>query len=104
MIIWFICACTVFVTAVLSVSVVICRTEHVYDTAELASYSSTLSPNNVLISIQGEVFDLASVAERPGTHRRVVGVVPVKSILKYGGQSSDGKSVIGMYTLSNFHD
>jgi chitin synthase len=102
MIIWFICACTVFVIAVLSV--VICSTEHVYDTAELASYSSTLSPNNVLISIQGEVFDLTSVAERPETHRRVAGVVPVKSILKYGGQSSDGKSVIGMYTLSTFHD
>jgi chitin synthase len=85
MIIWFICACAVFVIAVLGV--VICPTEHVYNTAELASHSSTLSPNNVLTSIRGEVFDLSSVAE---THRRVVGVVPVKSILKYGGQSSDG--------------
>jgi chitin synthase len=49
-------------------------------------HSSTLSLNNVSTSIRGEVFDLTSVAE---THRRVVGVVPVKSILKYGGQSSD---------------
>jgi len=56
-------------------------------TTQLVSHSSTSSLNNVLTSIQGEVIDLTSVAE---THRRVVGVVPVKSILKYGGQSSDG--------------
>ena len=56
-----ICACVVFVIVVLGV--VICPAEHVYNTAELASHSSTLSPYNVLTSIRGEVLDLTSVAE-----------------------------------------
>lgn len=84
LIIWFICACAVFVIAVLGV--IICPTEHVFNSAELASHSSTLSPNNVYTSIRGEVFDLTNIA---ATHRRVVGVVPEKAILKYGGQNAD---------------
>ena len=84
LLIWFICACAVFVIAVLGV--VICPTEHVFSTSELASHSSILSPNNVYTSVRGEVFDLTTVA---ATHQRVVGVVPTKAILKYGGQSAD---------------
>ena len=84
LLIWFICACAVFVIAVFGV--VICPTEHVFSTSfstsELASHSSTLSPNNV----RGEVFDLTTVA---ATHQQVVGVVPIKAILEYGGQSVD---------------
>ncbi|KAF8965794.1 glycosyltransferase family 2 protein [Flammula alnicola] len=83
-IIWFLCGCAIFVIAVLGL--VICPTEHIFNSSELASHSSALSPNNVLTSIRGEVFDLTSVAQ---THQRVVGVVPTKSILKYGGQAAD---------------
>lgn len=85
LLIWFICGCAVFVIAVLGI--LICPTEHVFNTSELASHSSTLSPNNVYTSIRGEVFDLTTVA---ATHERVVGVVPTKSILKYGGEAADG--------------
>jgi chitin synthase len=84
MIIWFICACAVFVIAVLGV--VICPTEHVFSTSELASHSITTNPNNVFTSIAGEVFDLTQIA---ATHQRIVSVVPVKSILKYGGAPAD---------------
>jgi len=84
LLIWFICACAIFVIAVLGV--VICPTEHVFSTSELASHSSILSPSNVYTSVRGEVFDLTTVA---ATHQRVVGVVPTKAILKYGGQSAD---------------
>jgi chitin synthase len=84
MLIWFICACAVFVIAVLGA--VICPTQHVFSTAELASHSFTSNPNNVLTSIRGEVFQLNQIAS---THNRIVSVVPGKSILKYGGISAD---------------
>lgn len=84
MLIWFICGCAIFVIAVLGS--VICPTEHIFNTSELASHSSTLSPNNVYTAIRGEVFDLTGVA---AIHRRIVGVVPVQAILKYGGQVAD---------------
>ena len=85
-VIWCICGCAIFVAAVLGL--LICPTEHVFNSnlSELASHSFALSPNNVLVSIRGEVFDLTSVAQ---THARVVGVVPTKSILQYGGTSAD---------------
>ncbi|KAF8905955.1 glycosyltransferase family 2 protein [Gymnopilus junonius] len=84
LIIWFICGCAIFVIAVLGV--LICPTEHIFNSAELASHSLQLNPNNVLTSVRGEVFDLTSVAQ---THQRIVGVVPVKTILKYGGEVAD---------------
>ena len=84
LLIWFICGCAVFVIAVLGV--LICPTEHVFNTSELASHSSTLSPNNVYTSIRGEVFDLSKLTQ---AHQRVVAVVPSKAILNYGGESAD---------------
>ena len=84
MLIWFICACAVFVIAILGD--VICPTQHVFSTSELASHSATSNPNNVYTSIRGEVFDLNNIAF---THERIVSVVPSKSILKYGGTSAD---------------
>lgn len=84
LLIWFICGCAVFVIAVLGV--LICPTEHVFNTSELASHSFTLSPNNVYTSIRGEVFDLSKVTQ---AHQRVVNVVPSKTILNYGGQAAD---------------
>lgn len=84
MLIWFVCACAIFVIAVLGN--VICPTEHVFSTSELQSHSTTTNPNSVYTSIRGEVFDLNQIAFM---HSRVVSVVPTKSILKYGGVSSD---------------
>ena len=59
LIIWFICACAVFVIAVLGL--VTCPTQHVFNTPELASHSYQNDPNNVYTSIRGEVFDLSGV-------------------------------------------
>ena len=84
LLIWLSCAGAIFVIAVLGV--IICPTEYVFNTSELASHSATLNPNNVLVAIRGEVFDLTTIV---ATHQRVVGVVPSKAILKYGGQVAD---------------
>ncbi|KAG5643421.1 hypothetical protein DXG03_000965 [Asterophora parasitica] len=82
--IWLACCGAIFVIAVLGL--LICPTEHVFNSVELASHSATLSPNNVLTAIRGEVFDLTTIA---ATHQRIVGVIPTKPILKYGGQVAD---------------
>lgn len=83
--IWFICGCAVFVIAVLGN--LICPTEHVFNTSELASHSYTNDPDSVYTSIRGEVFDLTGVA---ATHLRIVPVVTTTTMLKtYGGTSSD---------------
>ncbi|KII91880.1 glycosyltransferase family 2 protein [Plicaturopsis crispa FD-325 SS-3] len=95
-IIWFICGCAVFVIAILGA--VICPTEHVFSTSELASHSSTSNPNNVYTSIRGEVFDLTQIAD---VHQRIVGVVPEKSILKYGGLSADAIFPVQVSALCN---
>ncbi|KAJ9113179.1 hypothetical protein QFC22_006018 [Naganishia vaughanmartiniae] len=80
MIIWFICGCAVFVIAILGN--LICPTEHVYSTGELAAHNYDDDPNNAYVSIRGEVFDLTTFAS---THLSVVPVVPTKSIMKYSG-------------------
>ena len=84
MIIWFICACAVFV--IVFISPIICPTEHVFNTAELNGHSFKNNPNNVYIAIRGEVFDLTAVA---ADHTRAVKVVPSKSVLQYGGSTAD---------------
>jgi chitin synthase len=84
MIIWLMCACAVFVIAILGN--LICPTEHVFSTSELAGHTVENSPENVYVAIRGEVFDLTQVSQ---THLRVVPVVPEKSVLKYGGTIAD---------------
>ncbi|RPD61627.1 glycosyltransferase family 2 protein [Lentinus tigrinus ALCF2SS1-7] len=96
MIIWFICGCAVFVIAI--ISPLICPTEHIFNTAELAQHSSTNDPNNVYTSIRGEVFDLTSIVP---DHERHVNVVPAKSILKYGGTSADNIFPVQVSALCN---
>ncbi|KAI0062534.1 glycosyltransferase family 2 protein [Artomyces pyxidatus] len=96
LLIWFMCACTVFVIAVLGD--LICPTEHVFTTNELASHSFQSNPNNVFTSIRGEVFDLTQVAS---THQRIVPVVSSKSIMKYGGTSSDDIFPVQVSALCN---
>jgi chitin synthase len=84
LIIWFVCGCTVFVIAVLGN--IICPTEHVFSTGELASHSYKRDPNNVYTAVRGEVFDLTELAS---LHQRIVPVVPLKSVMNYGGQIAD---------------
>lgn len=96
MVIWLICACAVFVIAVLGL--VICPTQHVFSTSELASHSYQNNPNNVYTSIRGEVFDLTAVA---ATHQRVVSVVSTKSVLQYGGMASDAIFPVQVSALCN---
>ncbi|KAI0049900.1 glycosyltransferase family 2 protein [Auriscalpium vulgare] len=96
MLIWFMCACTVFVIAVLGV--LICPTEHVFTTNELASHSFQRSPNNAFTSIRGEVFDLTQIAQ---THLRIIPVVAEKSIMKYGGTSADDIFPVQVSALCN---
>ena len=79
-IIWFICGSTIFVIAILGS--LICPTQHVYTSSELASHSYKNDPNNAFLAIRGEVFDLSSIAP---VHLTAVSVVPTKSVLSYGG-------------------
>ncbi len=53
LIIWFICGCTIFVIAILGR--LICPTQHVYSTGELAAHSYANQPNNAFVAIRGEV-------------------------------------------------
>lgn len=84
LLIWFICACTIFVIVFLHD--IICPKEYVFSTNELASHNFNNDPGNVLVSIRGEVFDLTAIAER---HYRTIGVIPTKSILQYGGKDAN---------------
>ncbi|KAF8433780.1 P-loop containing nucleoside triphosphate hydrolase protein [Boletus edulis BED1] len=81
-IIWFICACAVFVIPVLGV---ICPTEHVFSTSELASHSFSNSANNVYTAIR------ASRQRHP----------PTKSILQYGGQDATNLFPVQVSALCN---
>ncbi|KAG5634988.1 hypothetical protein H0H81_012795 [Sphagnurus paluster] len=94
--IWMSCGAAIFIITLLGA--LICPTEHVFNSVELASHSSTLSPNNVLTAIRGEVFDLTTIA---ANHLRTVGVIPTKSILKYGGQVADSIFPVQVSALCN---
>ncbi|KXN87631.1 Chitin synthase 8 [Leucoagaricus sp. SymC.cos] len=96
LLIWFVCACAVFVIAVLGV--LICPTQHVYNRSELQSHNVDNDPNNVYTAIRGEVFDLSQIS---ATHQRIVPVVPQKSILKYGGVIADDLFPVQVSALCN---
>jgi chitin synthase len=96
LIIWFICGCTIFVIAVLGQ--LICPTQHVYSSAELASHSYTNDPNNAYVAIRGEVFDLSSYAP---THLTAVSIIPTKTILTYGGLDASDIFPVQVSALCN---
>ncbi|KAF9232776.1 hypothetical protein BU15DRAFT_80856 [Melanogaster broomeanus] len=81
LVIWFICGCAIFVIAILALR---------------SSYQNSL--NNVYTSIRGEVFDLMQIA---ATHQRVISVVPMKSVLQYGGTAADNLFPIQVSALCN---
>ncbi|KAL6309476.1 glycosyltransferase family 2 protein [Sparassis latifolia] len=96
MLIWLVIACSVFI--IVFFGPLICPTQHVFSTSELASHSYKYNPNNVYTSIRGEVFDLTNIA---ATHQRVVSVVPAKSVLSYGGTSADNIFPVQVSALCN---
>ncbi|KAF8634990.1 hypothetical protein AX15_000605 [Amanita polypyramis BW_CC] len=96
LLIWFICACAVFVIAVLGR--LICPTEHVYNTSELAAHTVKLHPTAVFAAVRGEVFDLTTIG---ALHGRSVSVVPVKNVLSYGGKIVDDLFPVQISALCN---
>jgi chitin synthase len=77
---------------------IICPTEHVPDTNELAGHTTKNMPNQVYMSIRGEVFDLTELAQ---SHLRVARVVPQKSLLTYGGKAAHDIFPVQVSTLCN---
>jgi len=78
--IWFICACMIFVIAVLGY--IICPREYVFSTSELQSHSFNSNLGHTYTAIRGEVFDLTGIWQ---IHTTIVSVVPQKTVMKYGG-------------------
>ncbi|KAF8314090.1 glycosyltransferase family 2 protein [Clavulina sp. PMI_390] len=83
MIIWFFCACSIFVIAILGR--LICPTEYVFSTSELQSHSFNNDPGHTYTAIRGEVFDLTGIFQ---IHLTTVSIVPQKTVMKYGGTDS----------------
>lgn len=80
MIIWFMCACSIFVIAILGR--IICPTEYVFSSSELQSHSFNSDKSHTYTAIRGEVFDLTGIFQ---IHLTAVNVIPEKTIMKYGG-------------------
>ncbi|KAK4058243.1 hypothetical protein OIO90_000399 [Microbotryomycetes sp. JL221] len=80
MLIWLLCGAAVFVIAILGN--LICPREYVYSSSELNDHSFTNAPDNMLVAIRGEIFDLTSFAPR---HQPGNSVIPTRSIQRYGG-------------------
>lgn len=80
LIIWFICACAIFVIVVLGP--LICPKQNVYNSSELASHNYKDKPESTYVAIRGEVFDLSNYAP---THLAITQVVPTKSVMNFGG-------------------
>ncbi|CAG8672634.1 21629_t:CDS:2, partial [Dentiscutata erythropus] len=68
----------IFVIAVLGF--LICPRVYIYSDAEVQAHSFDTSPDNVFVSIRGQVFSLSSFAPR-----HIPTIVDQKSILAYGG-------------------
>ncbi|KAL0058090.1 hypothetical protein AAF712_015250 [Marasmius tenuissimus] len=82
--IWFACGCSIFVIAVLGL--LICPTQHVCSTTELAGHSFQNNPDGVLAAVRGEVFDLAKLSQ---FHLRAAPVAAQKNVSACGGKSID---------------
>lgn len=81
MIIWFICACAIFVIAVLGP--VVCPTQHVYSENEVASHTHDSEPDHTFVSIRGEVMDLTHLYD---SHHGAVPIIDDEDFWNYGGK------------------
>ncbi|KAH8914587.1 glycosyltransferase family 2 protein [Atractiella rhizophila] len=80
MLIWLLCGVAVFIIAFLGN--LICPREYVYTQQEVRNHGFTNNAGNMLVSINGEVFDLTDFAplHSPGND-----VIPTLTIQKFGG-------------------
>ncbi|KAL9933429.1 hypothetical protein V8E36_007605 [Tilletia maclaganii] len=86
--IWFICACAVFV--IVFMGNLICPKEHVYSREEFR--------NNGFTSIRGEVFDLSKIID---FHVNTIKVVPEPALRKYAGFDATGIFPVQVNALCN---
>ncbi|KAK0523106.1 Chitin synthase, class 8 [Tilletia horrida] len=86
--IWFMCACAVFVIVFLGN--IICPKEHVYSQEEFR--------NNGYTSIRGEVFDLGKLTD---FHVNAIKVVPESALRKYAGFDASGIFPVQVNALCN---
>ncbi|BGP46627.1 hypothetical protein JCM10450v2_002474 [Rhodotorula kratochvilovae] len=94
--IWLLCGSAVFVIAILGP--IICPTEHVFNTQELNDRSYTNDPDNMLVAIRGEVFDLTSFAPH---HQPGSSVIPTTNIEKLGGNDLTNYFPVQVSALCN---
>lgn len=78
--IWFACLFSIFV--ILIFPLLICPTQHVYDSSELADYDGSTGSDGSYVAIRGQVLDLAAFEPHhyPGS-----GIIPTKYLKKYAG-------------------
>ncbi|KAI5481543.1 chitin synthase, glycosyltransferase family 2 protein [Pseudohyphozyma bogoriensis] len=96
MLIWLLCGIAVFVIAILGN--LICPKEYVYSTSELSSASYSNDPDNMLVAIRGEAFDLTSFAP---LHVPGASVIPLRTVQKYGGLDATSIFPVQVSALCN---
>lgn len=78
--IWGACLGTIFV--ILIFPLLICPTQHVYDSSELGQYDGSTGSDGSYVAIRGQVLDLAAFEPHhyPGS-----GIIPTRYLTKYAG-------------------
>ena len=92
MLIWFICACSIFVIVFLGN--VVCPKEHLVSHDELQGYKG----ENAYTAIRGEVFHLGKLAD---AHQAALPVVPRKLVMRYEGQDASSLFPVQVNALCN---
>ncbi|WFD31395.1 chitin synthase [Malassezia sp. CBS 17886] len=93
MLIWFVCACSIFVIVFLGN--VVCPNEHLIGAQSLSGFASG---DKVYTAIRGEVFDLAGIT---AGHVATVPVVSRKTVMSYAGQDATGAFPVQVNALCN---
>ncbi|TIB15854.1 hypothetical protein E3P92_01552 [Wallemia ichthyophaga] len=95
-IIWFVCACAIFVIAILGP--VICPTQRVYSQNEISAHTHESQPDHTFVSIRGEVMDLTKMHD---AHRGAVSVIDDRLFWNYGGQDVSNLLPVQVSALCN---
>ncbi|TIB82801.1 chitin synthase 8 [Wallemia mellicola] len=95
-IIWFVCACAIFVIAILGP--VICPTQRVYSQNEISSHTHQSQPDHTFVSIRGEVMDLTKLY---GAHHGAVPIIDDKEFWNYGGKDVSNLLPVQVSALCN---
>jgi chitin synthase len=97
MLITLLCASAVFIIAILGN--LLCPKQYVFSPAELSSHAFSNNPDDMLINIRGEVFDLTNFA-----NRHYPSIIPVRNVQKYGGVDASGLFPVQVSALCNGKD